>query len=300
MAVKTIATRLVLDGEAEYRAKLKNINAELALQKSELEKIQAQYKNNANGIEALSAKQSALAGQMAALNEKHREQSAMLDKAREAQQKYADEAESLRAKLEDLKTSSADTAEEEEKLAKKLASAEDSMQKAANAVTAYQKQLNYTERDQKKLGEELERTEQYLAEAADSADGCAKSIDELGRTTKQAGEDADSFSSKFKDGFSVALKGTGAAVGAVATAAAAGIKVLNDIAAATEEYRENQGKLNTAFEAAGYSTETAKAAYQDLYAVLGDSDNPRRMWRNGAKSPPGSREPLATRSPSTA
>ena len=44
MAVKTIATRLVLDGEAEYRAKLKNINAELALQKSELEKIQAQYK----------------------------------------------------------------------------------------------------------------------------------------------------------------------------------------------------------------------------------------------------------------
>lgn len=273
MAVKTIATRLVLDGEAEYRAKLKNINAELALQKSELEKIQAQYKNNANGMEALSAKQSALAGRMAALNEKHREQSAMLDKAREAQQKYADEAESLRAKLEDLKTSSADTAEEEEKLAKKLASAEDSMQKAANAVTAYQKQLNYTERDQKKLGEELERTEQYLAEAADSADGCAKSIDELGRTTKQAGEDADSFSSKFKDGFSVALKGTGAAVGAVATAAAAGIKVLNDIAAATEEYRENQGKLNTAFEAAGYSTETAKAAYQDLYAVLGDSDN---------------------------
>ena len=105
------------------------------------------------------------------------------------------------------------------------------------------------------------------------ADGCAESIDELGRTTKQAGEDAESFSIKFKDGFAAALKGAGAAVGAVATAAAAGIKVLNDIAEATEEYRENQGKLNTAFEAAGYSTETAKAAYQDLYAVLGDSDN---------------------------
>lgn len=273
MAMRTISTKLVLDGEAEYRAKLKNINAELALQKSELEKVQAQYRNSANSLEALSAKQAALKGQIDALNEKHREQSAMLDKAREAQQKYADEADSLRAKLEDLKTSSADTAEEEEKLAKQLATAEDSMQKAASAVVEYQKQLNNTERDQAKLGQELKQTEQYLTEATDSADGCAESIDELGRTTKQAGEDAESFSVKFKDGFAAALKGAGAAVGAVATAAAAGIKILNDIAEATEEYRENQGKLNTAFEAAGYSTETAKAAYQDLYAVLGDSDN---------------------------
>lgn len=273
MATRTISTKLVLDGEAEYRAKLKNINAELALQKSELEKVQAQYRNSANSLEALSAKQAALKGQIDALNEKHREQSAMLDKAREAQQKYADEADSLRAKLEDLKTSSADTAEEEEKLTKQLATAEDSMQKAASAVVEYQKQLNNTERDQAKLGQELKQTEQYLTEATDSADGCAESIDELGRTTKQAGEDAESFSVKFKDGFAAALKGAGAAVGAVATAAAAGIKVLNDIAEATAEYRENQGKLNTAFEAAGYSTETAKAAYQDLYAVLGDSDN---------------------------
>lgn len=273
MAARTISTKLVLDGEAEYRAKLKNINAELALQKSELEKVQAQYRNSANSLEALSAKQSALKGQIDALNEKHREQSAMLDKAREAQQKYAGQVEDLRGKLSGLAGSAEDTSEEQKKLQEELDAAEESMQKAANSVTYYQKQLNNTERDQAKLGQELKQTEQYLAEAADSADGCAESIDELGRTTKQAGEDADSFSSKFKDGFAAALKGTGAAVGAVATAAVAGIKVLNDIAEATEEYRKNQGKLNTAFEAAGYSTETAKAAYQDLYAVLGDSDN---------------------------
>ena len=40
----------------------------------------------------------------------------------------------------------------------------------------------------------------------------------------------------------------------------------------TEEYRIAQGKLNTAFEAAGYSTETASAAYKSLYSVLGDTD----------------------------
>lgn len=41
---------------------------------------------------------------------------------------------------------------------------------------------------------------------------------------------------------------------------------------ATLEFREAQGKLNTAFEAAGMSTETAKQAYSDFYKILGDTD----------------------------
>lgn len=43
-------------------------------------------------------------------------------------------------------------------------------------------------------------------------------------------------------------------------------------AAATEEYRANQAKLNAAFETAGASTEAAKQTYTDLYKVLGESD----------------------------
>lgn len=39
---------------------------------------------------------------------------------------------------------------------------------------------------------------------------------------------------------------------------------------ATEEYREAMGKLNTAFETAGFSTETAKDAYEGFYHILGD------------------------------
>ena len=56
MATRTISTRLVLEGEAEYRAQLKNVNAELALQKSELEKVESQYRTSANSMEALTAK----------------------------------------------------------------------------------------------------------------------------------------------------------------------------------------------------------------------------------------------------
>ena len=39
---------------------------------------------------------------------------------------------------------------------------------------------------------------------------------------------------------------------------------------ATEEYRKNMGLLQTAFEQNGYNAETAKQAYQDLYAIIGD------------------------------
>ena len=53
MAARTITTKLALEGEAEYRAQLQRINAELRLHKSELEKVQAEYAGQLNSLEAL-------------------------------------------------------------------------------------------------------------------------------------------------------------------------------------------------------------------------------------------------------
>lgn len=41
---------------------------------------------------------------------------------------------------------------------------------------------------------------------------------------------------------------------------------------ATEEYRIAQGKLNTAFEAAGLSSRAAQKSYREFYQILGDTD----------------------------
>lgn len=229
MATRTISTKLALDGEAEYKAKLKNINAELALHKSELEKAQVQYKNNANSLEALSTKQAALKGQLEALDKRHSAQAEMLDKAREAQRKYAAQAEELRTKLAELQSSSADTAKEEEELAKKIAAAEESMQKAANSATSYQKQLNVTETDQLKLGDELKRTEQYLSEAESDFYKCAQSIDQYGNEVKTAGEAAE----EFGDGTRNSTKGIEALASALAAAGVA--KTVEEIAGALKE-----------------------------------------------------------------
>lgn len=66
----------------------------------------------------------------------------------------------------------------------------------------------------------------------------------------------------------VAKKGLAIAAGAIAGAATA----LLAVAGATKEYRENQAKLNSAFETAGASADTAKGVYNDLYRVLGEDD----------------------------
>lgn len=61
----------------------------------------------------------------------------------------------------------------------------------------------------------------------------------------------------------------GAKAAAVGLAAAGG--ALLALGASTQEYRNEQAKLTTAFETAGSSAEQAKTTYNDLFRVLGDS-----------------------------
>ena len=95
---------------------------------------------------------------------------------------------------------------------------------------------------------------------------------EYDREVKNVASSGQSLGSKLKSGLSkageIAAKGVGLITGA-ATAAGAALLALES---STEEYRIAQGRLNTAFEAAGYSTETAKQAYTDFYKILGDTD----------------------------
>lgn len=60
-----------------------------------------------------------------------------------------------------------------------------------------------------------------------------------------------------------------AGISAAATGAVAGLSALED---ATEEYRIAQGKLNTAFDAAGFSADTAQQSYSAFYEILGETD----------------------------
>lgn len=87
-----------------------------------------------------------------------------------------------------------------------------------------------------------------------------------------ASEKTSSFGSKLKSGISTAGSIAAKGIGLIAGAATAAVGGLLSLESATEEYRIAQGKLTTAYEAAGLSASDAQYAYSELYSVLGDTD----------------------------
>jgi len=94
-------------------------------------------------------------------------------------------------------------------------------------------------------------------------------IEALKEKTSKAGESIKKafkdMGNAVKDGFAKGLE--------VGKKALAGLSVaFGLVTKGTEEYRNNQAKLLTAFDTAGVSAEAAKNTYNDLYRVLGESD----------------------------
>lgn len=126
------------------------------------------------------------------------------------------------------------------------------------AADKYRQQLNYATVAMNKTKNELDKVISAQEDCVESSEDASKAMDKVGES-----------GSGMSKGLAIGAKG----IAAVATAAAAAVGGLLKIEEETREYRENQAKLNTAFEAAGMSADTASSAYTELYKVLGDSDN---------------------------
>lgn len=287
MATRTISTKLAVEGEAAYKASLKNINSELGTLKSELKLVESEFAGQANSYEALSAKGEVLSKMYDAQEGKVSKLKEALENARKAQQTYTDRVseaqkniERCEAALAALGEQSGDTSEEQARLTaelesykRELSEAESYQEAATRSVNSWQSQVNSAQTELNKLGSDIDKNNRYLDEAKNSSDGCAESIDEYGKEAKKAAKETDDFSDKLGNGLVKGAKAAAVALAAVGTAAVAGVKLLLDLEESTEEYRIAQGKLNTAFEAAGFSTDTASEAYKSFYGILGDTDN---------------------------
>ena len=126
------------------------------------------------------------------------------------------------------------------------------------AADEYRQQLNYATVAMNKTKKELDDVISAQEDCAESSEDASKAMDEVGKS-----------SSGMSKGLAIGAKGAAAVASAASTAVVALLKIEDE----TREYRENQAKLNTAFEAAGMSADTASSAYTELYKVLGDSDN---------------------------
>ena len=163
MAVRQITTRLAIDGEQEYKKQLAAVNRELGNLGAEMKLVDAQFKGQANTMEALRKKQEILKAQ------------------------YDQQRESVKALEKAVKDST--------EAHVKQGGSVDALDKRTLDLT---RQLNRAKVAEIEMNDALEENAKYLKEAEESADGCAKSIDGFGKDVKKAADETNGA----KDGLS--------------------------------------------------------------------------------------------------
>ncbi len=226
MAVRTISTRLAIEGDAESKQKVAALNAEFKNQQSALKLVESEYKNAANSAAALTAKGEALGKMYSTQQQKITELKSALENAQKAQQTYASKTEDIKSKIAavekemaDLANSTGDTsarqAELKEQLAKlneELSTNEAKSAAAQKGVNYWGKELNNAKVDINNLNGEITKNSAYLQEAKASTDGCATSIDKFGNVTEEGRKKAGEFgktSSAAINTLSAAIAGAG-------------------------------------------------------------------------------------------
>lgn len=231
MAVRTISTSIELDGEQEFKRQLKSVDGELKNLKSEMALATAEFKGNANSMEALTAKGQLLRREYDQQAEKVRVLERAVEDASEAFGEADSRTDDYRQKLNYAKTALANLNSEIRDNERYLDEAKRSADRCADSIDEYGREVR---------------------EASDGDIGSPFSgIDDVvGKLGSIKG----------------ALLG-GAAVAGVQAVTGAVTQVVD----ASAEYRKIMGTLEVSSQAAGYSAEETAQTYERLYSVLGDN-----------------------------
>lgn len=200
-----------------------------------------------------------LQNDLASANKKLQDVSAY-QKQQNAVAKSRDRVNELQAEHERLTREIEETGQATPELTQKLKENEKALQKAKDATAKEEERLH-----------DLSET---LREAGIDTDNLGRDTEELRRNyerLEQSQKKIQEITEKQNKNSEAISKTKGQITGTIGTVTAlAGSFFALD--AATEEYRNNQAKLNTAFQAAGLSTDAAKQAYAGFYKILGDDD----------------------------
>ena len=285
--------KIGIEGEKEFKKALSEINQSFKVLGSEMKLVSSQFDKNDKSVQALSARNTVLNKEIEAQKNKVETLRAALrnaadsfgenDRRTQNWQIQLNNAEaalnSMERELSDneraieaLSREETDAADATERLSQEIARQEDAlagMKRAySNAVLQYGKgsgEAKELEGRISRLSGELRENRERMKDAGDVAE-------DLGDSLEDASEGAD----KLGSGLSVATVAMGNLIASGIQAALNGIKELGsaiwNLDEATEEYRVAQGKLTTAFEAAGYSGDAAQKSYNEFYKILGDTD----------------------------
>ena len=239
MAVRTISTSIKLDGEQEFKKQMSSVNSELKTLKSDMALVTAEFKGNANSLDALTAK------------------------GRVLQQQYAQQAEKVKA-LEKAVADASDAYGEADKRT-------DDYTRQLNYAKAALADLNREIQDNERYLDEAKRSADQCASSIDEYGREVKAAaqDSGGMSFSSPLSGLDDMVGKLGS-----LKGAllgGAAVSAVVSGAQTLAGAITDIVDSSEEYRKVMGTLEVSSQAAGYTAEQTAQTYERLYSVLGDN-----------------------------
>lgn len=236
MATRTIATRLTLEGEKEYKKELGEVNQEIGLLSDKMKRADAEFRGQANSIEALTTKN---------------------DLLRKAQQKQIDKIAKLQTAIEDCGEAYGENDEAVMRFKRQLEKAETDLIDLNDELSSNERYLDEARTSADKCAKSIDEYGKQVKDAAKATDdfngagggkgGIGNLIGQLGSLKKM-------------------LVG-GAVVAGLKAASDAIIGIVDE----TEEYRKIMGTLEASSQAAGYTAEQTAESYEYLYGVLGDT-----------------------------
>lgn len=152
-----------------------------------------------------------------------------------------------------------------EEIQKALDHARSNYAENSNEVQRWQQAMNNAVAELNKTRSQLSKVQSEMDGTADSTQDMTEALDDVGNASEKASGGLSSMTVAMGNLISSGIQ-------AAASAVADLVSSLWNLDESTEEYRQSQGRLDTAFENAGFSAETAGEAYSGFYAVLGDND----------------------------
>lgn len=135
----------------------------------------------------------------------------------------------------------------------------------SNEVQRWQQAMNNAVAELNKTRSQLSKVQSEMDGTEDSTKDLTDALNDVGGASEKASGGLSSMTVAMGNLISSGIQ-------AAASAVADLVSSLWNLDESTEEYRRAQGRLNTAFEAAGYGADTAQQAYQAFYGILGDTD----------------------------
>ena len=252
MATPGINTKVKMDGEKEYRAALAQINAGLKNLGAEMRATEQDFADNADSVEALTAKGDVLARQMQTQQEK-------VDTLREVLQKAGESYGEADKRTIDWKTTLIDAETKLKQMQEALDENNEALDKAGASGSKFQQALDKVKDSVAKAKEEGTGAKGVFANLKESFAGSKGEAVGLGDAIGGA---ADKLGIQLPEGASKALNslnginaGTAAAVGGFAALVAAGVKVEKQLMSITKESAEYAKEVKTLASVTGQSVE---------------------------------------------